>query len=107
MKKDEYEFIAHTPRGAVERSTLAKHAWQMRLTNTNMCMHILAQTCTETVPINYYQAWPNAFGLVLIKVSPDYVCVFFYCCNLFASCDYLHFIWFYVYIFYALTMQRT
>lgn len=77
MKKDEYEFIAHTPRGAVERSALAKHAWQMRLTNTNMCMHILAQTCTETVPINYYQAWPNAFGLVLIKVSPDYVCVFF------------------------------
>lgn len=78
MKKDEYEFIAHTLRGAVERSALAKHAWQMRLTNTNMCMHILAQTCTETLPINYYQAWPNAFGLVLIKVSPDYVCVSFF-----------------------------
>lgn len=75
MKKDEYEFIAHTPRGAVERS---KYACKMRLTNTNMCLHTRAQTYTETVLINYYQAWPNAFGLVLIKVSPDYVCVFLF-----------------------------
>lgn len=34
-------------------------------------LHTLAEL------INYGQAWPNAGGLVLIKVSADHVCVFF------------------------------